>query len=67
MDCVRISLSWEEKKKKKCIHYMTAQSNRKSPKCRFLFSLLVRKGTLKSTNDQCTDGPFYTQESPLRV
>ena len=35
MDCVRISLSWEEKKKKASIIW---QLNRKSPKCWFLFS-----------------------------
>ena len=51
MDCVRISLSWErKKKKKKSIHYMTAQSEVSEVPLPLL-SLLVRKGTLKSTND----------------
>lgn len=50
MDCVRISLSWERKKKKKSIHYMTAQSEVSEVPLPLL-SLLVRKGTLKSTND----------------
>ena len=60
------SASPRRKKKKKCIHYMTAQSEVSKVPIPLL-SLLVRKETLKSTNDRCTDGWFYTQDSLLRV
>lgn len=65
MDCVRISLSWEGKKKK--MHPLCDNQSEVSQVPIPLLSLLVRKGTLKSANDRCTDGWFDTLQSSQSV